>query len=779
MLIHTRVGRHVPLAVATTALVCWAGTADVGATEHPSLLLTSADVTRVRHTCGAATATDVGHDWGRFGAQAADFQVLRKYFADRPGGGVLPGELLAAAFLHTVDPTDPQDRNWLAVINDTLENPSWVTIDPLEAVLALDWCWPDLAPKARREFLLAMRQRATVFTPADSPATTRSFREKLATLALALAVDEDEDASPSWQSLRTRVLSGARQYFTTTFPRFVEWRGLSPTSPAAAAREESDVALALDLGSRLLQRNLWAEHSDTVARWLEHYVVATVEHPRLDHHFVRDDGSSAPLSPVSRWQELSPITAHLIAARSGDPSAALVAKRVEQMLREATDDVLPLPWRWVPVVLPAPALPKWSLDALPTARNLRGAVVLRGGQQAETTGIWIEAGQPFLRRRQHFDAGHFVVYRGGHLAVGGGDDIAFEALASKQGSQRLGRKGEAFHFEQYFVSTIAHNCVVFWDPARISRWYKARFIPAGGQRCIEGTCTDFALSPAVQKRETARQLAYGHKEDAAYLALDLAPAYDDRVVTSYTREFVFVWGRALVVIDRLALPRSRVVPTWIINIPSRPRVDGEDLRDETRVSGATNDGGVWRYDDASWLRWADGDGCLWMGALEPRGKCLRVVGGPARKLSIGDGRHAGRSYIGGDPDGFEHLVIPAERRTAENAWYRLGSPTVLGPQFGVTPHWGRIEVEPLRGSASVTFVTVLITDRADAERGPTAQLEQAGDTLVLSMASGDVRATLRLPEGGSTGGSVQCVSTSEFTWTFPSEVLPDGPLIAK
>ena len=43
---------------------------------------------------------------------------------------------------------------------------------------------------------------------------------------------------------------------------------------------------------------------------------------------------------------------------------------------------------------------------------------------------------PFLRRRQHFDAGHFLIRRGGCLAVDGADDVAFEAVPSKGGQRR-------------------------------------------------------------------------------------------------------------------------------------------------------------------------------------------------------------------------------------------------------------------------------------------------------------------------------------------------------
>ena len=70
---------------------------------------------------------------------------------------------------------------------------------------------------------------------------------------------------------------------------------------------------------------------------------------------------------------------------------------------------------------------------------------------------------------------------------------------------------------------------------------------------------------------------------------------------------------------------------------------------------------------------------------------VAVVGGPARRLLIPDGRHKDRLYVGSDPEAFERLIVPSARPKPANAWYRLGKPTLLGPQFGVRPHWGRVD----------------------------------------------------------------------------------------
>lgn len=753
------------------------GLACAAADEQPRLLLSAADLPRLRHTCGVGPPGEAAA-WGRFAARAADFQALRAHFSRRVDGVALPGEVLAAAFLHLVDPRAPEDAARLALVAATLEQPPGVTADELELAVALDWCWEGLPPQTRRDFINAARQRAEPLDPGDSPLDPRRFRARLAALALALAVDRARDPSPSWSALRERLLAAGREHLASRFGTFVSWRGLSPTGPAAAAREECDTAVALELGGRLLGRDPWPEHRATVGRWLEHYLLATLEHPRLAHHFIRDDGRLAPLTPAPSWEALLPVTAHLIAARARDPAAARVADRVEAALRSAPDDALAGLWRWVPIAFDTTGVPRCDLARLPPARNFGGAVLFRGGDGPDATAVWIEAGQPYLRRGQHFDAGHFLIYRGGHLAVGGGDDVAFEAVPGKGGAQGLGQERGPFDFEQYCTATIAHNAVVIWDPAGVARWYGALYRPVGGQRCIDGTCTDFITPLEAQGRLTARQLAYGCDGACGYLALDLAPAYEPRTLRAYTREFIFLWGRALVVVDRLHLATGRLTPTWIINLPARPQVDGRDLGDEARSAGVDGAAGVWGCDAVRWLRWTDGDGALWLTAPLPAPKRIRVVGGPARRQVVTRGPHAARVYIGGEPDGFERLILPADRRGALNAWYRLGEPTLLGPEIGKTPHWGRIEIEPARPAAQVTFLTVLVSAPADAAAPPEALLEQTGDDFVLRLAADGDRAVLRLPAGAAIGGALESDGPGAVAWTLPLEVAADPPLPA-
>ncbi len=739
----------------------------------PRLLITAEDLPRIRHACGIGLPSAVPPPGaGRFGARAREFQTVRGHFAHRPDGDPLAGEILAAAFLQLVDPDTATAGAQRAFLSAALQDPPPNDAQVLELVIALDWCWDALEPAARDAFILNLRRRLAPLAAGDSPLDARRFRERLTGLALTLALDEGREPSPSWGPQRRTLLEAARKYLETTLPAFLAARGLTPTGPAAAAREELDTALLLELGSRVTERKLWNEHRETVGRWLEHYLAAQTPHPALQHQFLRDDAGRAPLSPAPDFADLFPLTAHLFAARTGDPCAAALATEVATRLTEPAAAAVAGIWEWVPIVWETAEIAPVDPDRWPLARRLGGAVVFRAGRGPETTAVWIEAGQPFLRRRQHFDAGHFLIHRAGHLTVGGGDDIASEAVPSKAGEQRLGNEKAPFDFEQYYTATIAHNTIVVWDAARAVRWYGAIYRPTGGQRCVEGTCTDFTTPLETQGRVTGRILAYGQTDAAAYVALDLSPAYEPRTLSAFSREFVFLWGRALLVIDRLTLPTTRSAPTWVLNIPARPRVDGAELRDAAQIAGTSRAAGIWRYEAPQWLRWTEADGGVWMQTLLPAVRRTTIVGGPARKLLIKGGPHAGRNYVGGDADSFERLILPADRHGNANAWYRLGEPTLLGPEVGRAPHWGRIEVEAGERGTSFLFVTLLVADSATADTPPAAAVEFGESDAVLTMRAGDDAATVRLPIVGR-GGTV---TTAGPPWTLPTEVEPDRPL---
>ncbi len=756
-------------------------TCAASAGDHPRLILRDAELPRIRHAVGlVADDSDAGV---RFGARAAELNLLRAHFLSRKADDTLPGELLAAAWLLCVDPGGPARQPASQLVQRELAQPFNAAGDAFERVLALDWAWEHLPREARTTALRAVRERLTPLTEGDSPLDSRVFRERLAWAALALAVGDSDEFGAPWAAQRARLVDGLRGWVGGVLPAFVAWRGASPTSPAAAAREEGDVALALELASLLSDANAW--EGVNVQRWMEHYLFVSGA-SGVDAQFLHDDGTVAPPTPLAEWGGLDAITAHLFAVRTRDPAAAWVARRVESLIvagrsspPRAGDELRGL-WCWVPVTLSIERIAPGDPRRLPVARDLGGAIVFRDGARPDEPGrmtVWIEACQPCLRRRQHFDAGHFLIRAGGRLLNSSAEDVVFEATPSKGGAQHVGAEAAPFDFDQFCTASVAHNCLLAWESTGVIRWYGRDYLPRGGQRPIEGTLREFGGAIEQKPAWTGRKVAYGHSRGAAYAALDLRAAYEPEVVQSYTREFVFALGRVLVVIDRVALAKPGTEPISVYQIASRPTVGGADVDTLRRVAGS-NAGGVWQVPDRSGpLRWTDGTGALECLPLLPASRTVTIAGGPARQRVIADGPAAGRTYVGGARDGFERLVKPASAGRHANAWYELGRPTLLGPEFGRTPIWGRLEIAGPKRQKHVVFATVLTASGA-GQTGATAATLESGDggyALTVRLADG-ASFRLTIPDGLRCGGRLYAGDAPGEGWPLPADVQADPPL---
>jgi hypothetical protein len=654
-----------------------------------------------------------------------------------------------------------------------LRQPLFAVHDAIELALALDWCWDRVEGTAARDFIRAALNEAIPLTERESPLMHRRFRQGLFGLALAGAVGAEDFDSASWREARQRIVTSARTYFKTTFPTYLQWRGAIPTGSRVAAYEEADTALAVELGSAALGASLWESFGTTLAAYPEHYIVSTTRHPTTAHLVLRDDGDGGPLHTVPAWEDLLPLTAHVIAARTESPAAATVADRVEAV-SSATSDPLAANWAWAPMVFDLRKAKRVDELKLPSARNLGGAVVFRSLDPTRECVIWVEAGQPLLRLRQHHDAGHFMIHANGHLLISGGDDVAYEATGAKDGQQRLGNDLAPFDFEQFSVATIAHNCLIVQDPAYLPRWLGRIYRPVGGQRLVESTCTSFVGEVSDTDRYTGGVVAYGVHGPSAYARLDLTKAYRKRAVSSYTREFLFLWGRALLVVDRINVAGVTRKPIAVFNVPGRPSVDGSDLPMDKRIAGVSNDAGIWRLDDARQLRWTETDGALYCLPLLPTARLIDIVGGPAKRIPIKSGRNKGKLYVGGSADSFERLVTPASGRRPENAWYRLGDPTLLGPQFGVAPVWGRVEIVPTSSAGRDVFATLFVIGEKSESPEIETSLTAGDDAYQIRIAAGDHHATVLLPRSDP-GGEVR-EGIPESTWKLPEKIEPDPPL---
>jgi hypothetical protein len=165
---------------------------------------------------------------------------------------------------------------------------------------------------------------------------------------------------------------------------------------------------------------------------------------------------------------------------------------------------------------------------------------------------------------QHLDKGHFLIYHRGGLTVDGG---AYDDLYKPHA-----------HWNNYSSRTLAHNCLLLYDPGEIM---PPGYANEGGQKILRGvqhhadwlTYVDHARK---ENLDTATVLAYdaNEKRKYAYLKVDLSQAYPGKV-SRYERQFLFLPDQHLLLVhDRARTLRSSIQPRWLLHFQDQPALDG-------------------------------------------------------------------------------------------------------------------------------------------------------------------------------------------------------------
>ena len=745
--------------------------------QEPRLLIAPADAPALKIKCGLAPDVEVRGSGNRFARYAGDFGALQAHFSNPLGGIALPGELMAAAFLELVDPTGPQAdlrRQWLA---DQLAEPDWLVSDPLELVIAFDWAYDALPSTSREKFLTALETQVLELEAEDSPLAPREFRLALAGLALAQALDQRDQARGRWLAVRQRVIADAERYVADVLPNFIAYRGAAPRTPAGAADEELLTALLVEFADPIVDASLWDQHGPALGRWLEHYLLQPVPLQGTLSQLPRDAGNGGQDLPAGDYTALYPITAHLVATRTGYPAARRVANRVTAALRAAKPETAARAWRFIPIVFDLAEMDEPLAPGLPLGtRNLGNAIVSRQ-DDATMTCVWLETPELYLDARESIDAGHFLLYHGGLLTGRGIDDVAALATSAHNGGQYLGRRQLSFDIDQYRIAPLAHNCMVFADPVLQPEWRGRDYLVAGGHRLFPQTNTNYQTPKIAHPNRLAELRAYATQPGASYVALDLRTMYHPRLLKSYTREFFLLLDRLLVVVDRYETVNLRTVPAAIFQLPVQPEAGQQPLAITAQTSGYSPNAGIWRYTPASWISWQVGTGRAFFRHLDPDDSELYVVGGPGEHRVIGEDPAARQTYVGGDPQGFERLIELATAQREQNAWYRLGRVPDAGPALGL-PHWGRIEVHPRKHTRPVRLISLIAFGNAGTMLKPPSvvTLRDPDETVRLVVSLGERTALLALPGGDRLGGTVTLeLSDDRLEWSVPIRVQPTLP----
>lgn len=741
-------------------------------TDHPRLLIHRDAVADIRKRCGLS-GTDAPTATGD--RLAGQRQMLERLQAAARGimrGPARTDDLYAPALLHLLTGDAATPDEFSRYVGDSLLHPDR-RLFGMDALVALDWCWDALTPDTRRQIIQRLPLVPDRFSDAVSPLDHLGFESRLCGLAQAVVCYDPAGPADDVKVFGS-VISAGHTYLSGPFVEFCRQRGTVPTSGRNGVWEEADYTLAIELMRTGLGHDLWPRLSDSIGRALEHYFYADTDSPELPHGFIHDDGSEAPPRPGLVYRGFVPVVPFVLARQARDPVAMWYAARglprVEPTIAELER------YAWAALVYHPADTPEAARRACPLGRYLGGGwVAMRTGWAPAETVLLFDAGQPFWRSRQHFDAGHFLIYRKGRLAIQSGDDVTFEAVPAKGGQTLIGE--QVGDWDHYFQSTLAHNCVTVASPSRRESTLYGRPWPAAGNQRLIGHDYAPELGDLEKSgRITGHLTAFETNSFYTYAAADLTAAYPAEVMRSMVRHVLMVNAGMVVVVDRLECIRDRSVKTWHLQLPSRPDV----INGAKQVFGVRKDAGIWQLQsDQSWMKIDQAEGSLLVQTIQPANATRRVVGGPGHSREISGGLFQGIPYFGSEAKGFQYYLAPAVTLHAASACYSLERPTSLGAQFGNGAAWGRYDVSVSEPSEATTFVHVLVPIDRSKAHPPSLQSEQEGSATLIEAILPDQRIRLRIDSARLPIGRVTIADNDDktlFEKELSTQVHPNRPI---
>ncbi len=319
-----------------------------------------------------------------------------------------------------------------------------------------------------------------------------------------------------------------------------------------------------------------------------------------------------------------PLTVEMLASGLSDDAERARLRSFSRELQEAYGEKALYPaFDWGMRIFADPRAPTIpGYQTLPLAMRLGAGtdehVVLRNGWGPGSTQITILAGNHYTDH-QHFDKGSFLIYHGGGLAV---DSGTYDEMYKPDR-----------HWNNYATRTLAHNCMLVFDPGEP---LPAGYANEGGQVLLRGLqhhgdWQTYLNHAGKEGLEAARVLAFetGGTLRYDYLRCDLTTAYGNKV-RHYERDFVYLPDPdSLIVLDRVDAARPGFTKTWLLHFQDRPRVDG--VESEPGINRFPGAGQVLVNRQGSLslgARTVPYDGSLRLQMLLPERRTVTIVGGP-------------------------------------------------------------------------------------------------------------------------------------------------------
>jgi hypothetical protein len=365
--------------------------------------------------------------------------------------------------------------------------------------------------------------------------------------------------------------------------------------------------------------------------------------------------------------------------------------------------------------------PAGDLSRMKLAHLARGAGYLfaRSSWDEGATWVFFKSGGRYTGH-QHMDNNHFTIYgRKDELACDSGEYVSFHDA----------------HAINWYMRTIAHNCILIHDPEEKFPKTRSYFDGANdGGQAYWWSVDEVGTRPGVVgpngTAETAeawlanrdifdiaRITAKESRPEFLYAVGDATRSYRPKKCQEAVRQFLYIRARppigghpgypdAIVIFDRVTSTQAEFRKTWLLHTMEEPRTPAGETKREDGLCDCAGD----------LIVAAAGQGKLFCRVLLPERHTITKVGG----FRVKDYWYAGVNYA------------PEGDRQVEGA-----------------PHW-RVEVSPVEASTHDVFLHVLYPVDADVEEPPTATVTRQCDAVVLET----VGARVTFPAVGPVGGHI-------------------------
>ena len=224
--------------------------------------------------------------------------------------------------------------------------------------------------------------------------------------------------------------------------------------------------------------------------------------------------------------------------------------------------------------------PDYNLASLPLTKYFPypfGGMIARTGWDNGSTSQTVVAEMKIVERlynnHQHLDAGAFQLYYKGPLAIESG------IYAGTEGAYGCD------HFINYYQRTIAHNCMLVYNPDEKFLWQSRPVANDGGQQWARGGAEPIHLE-VLKNEEYKKGEVMAHdfgpdpvKPDYSYLKGDMTRVYTEKV-KNHQRSFVFLnfyndrVPAALIVYDYVEASNREFKKTWLLHCVQEPAFNG-------------------------------------------------------------------------------------------------------------------------------------------------------------------------------------------------------------